>query len=383
MPRTRDESLHSHPQGETTVSGNANQIFISYRREDSAAITGRIYDRLTQEFGRETIFKDVDSIPLGVNFRKHLDSIISECAVALVVIGDRWLVRLDDPRDFVRIEIESALQRNIPVIPLLVQSATLPPEESLPETLRELSDRHGMTIGHDPHFHVDISRLIASLKTLLQPSPTYGFSRGEPATAKSERTGAVPPSDSSPDQAEATTPPPDVPNPATVPPPSQPLPPERVRASVKPTAAQVFETTAVLRILTVISGVLPLLTTFVMLGLAGAAFDMLVDVRADLSAKDTFALLIAEMSVLLTLGSLGYYWGTERPQIDWKGGLWVSALPLLTHVPVLAVIPFLKSPPYPAVYIVNYTAALFATLLMPLFSSVGWHVGRERSQMRK
>ena len=150
----------------------ANLTFISYRREDSAGVTGRIYDRLVQKFGREAIFKDVDSIPLGVNFRQYIDSVVGQCSIVLVVIGDRWMgvtseagkCRLDEPRDFVRIEIESALQRNIPVIPLLVQNASMPQEERLPPTLAELAYRNGMTIGHDPHFHGDIDRLIKHLE---------------------------------------------------------------------------------------------------------------------------------------------------------------------------------------------------------------------------
>lgn len=97
------------------ISGH---IFISYRRADSPDIVGRIYDRLVQEFGRNTIFKDVDSIPLGIDFKGYLHQTLSECNVLLAVIGDRWIdavddsgnKRLEDPNDFVRIEIESALE---------------------------------------------------------------------------------------------------------------------------------------------------------------------------------------------------------------------------------------------------------------------------------
>ena len=153
-------------------SKNAKRVFISYRRSDNAGVTGRIYDRLIQRFGSDAIFKDIDSIPLGINFRDHLDSSIQECDVVIVVIGDKWMLddnetgrrRLDDPKDFVRIEIESALQRNIPVIPVLIQNALMPEEESLPPSLRELAARNGITIGHDPHFHVDVDRLIKALE---------------------------------------------------------------------------------------------------------------------------------------------------------------------------------------------------------------------------
>lgn len=158
-----------------------NQIFVCYRREDSAAITGRIYDRLHQKFAKEAVFKDVDSIPYGINYKKHIDSIIRQCAVVLVVIGDRWLEpspvtekpKIDEPRDFVRLEIESALARDIPVVPLFVNGASMPPEEALPKSLRELIYRNGTSINNDPYFHTDMDRLIQSLETYLHaPSTT-------------------------------------------------------------------------------------------------------------------------------------------------------------------------------------------------------------------
>ena len=107
----------------------AMRVFISYRRDDSADVAGRIDDRLAAHFGRENVFKDVDSIPPGVDFRKHLHAAVSGCDLALVVIGRDWLDardeegnrRLDDEADFVRIEIEAALGRGIPVVPALVR----------------------------------------------------------------------------------------------------------------------------------------------------------------------------------------------------------------------------------------------------------------------
>jgi len=150
---------------------NPGRIFISYRRSDSADITGRIYDRLVDEFGRSPIFKDVDSIPLGFDFREYLDRKVSECRVLLAIIGDHWLdasdaagkKRLEDPADFVRIEIESALERDILVIPLLVRSAKMPEEENLPASLRKLVYKNGVEIRPDPDFHRDMDRLISAL----------------------------------------------------------------------------------------------------------------------------------------------------------------------------------------------------------------------------
>jgi formylglycine-generating enzyme required for sulfatase activity len=162
------------------------KIFISYRREDSVDVTGRICDRLVQRFGKQYVFKDVDSIQLGIDFRKRLVDVVSRCEVLLAVIGRQWLTvtnaggwrRLDDPEDFVRIEIETALQRKIPVIPVLVQNTGMPPETALPAGLKELAFRHAITVHPDPDFHHDVDRLIDQLNQHISPRlPTPGESR--------------------------------------------------------------------------------------------------------------------------------------------------------------------------------------------------------------
>jgi hypothetical protein len=116
-------------------------VFVAYRREDSRHQAGRLYDRLVAQFGSEHVFKDVDSIPLGLDFRAVLTERVAGCDVFLAVIGDAWLSiagksgfrRLDDPGDFVRIEIEAALNRQIPVIPVLVGDSPVPRAEELPD----------------------------------------------------------------------------------------------------------------------------------------------------------------------------------------------------------------------------------------------------------
>jgi hypothetical protein len=169
----RTPATHPAAKKRAAPMGNAaGHIFISYRRSDSADIAGRIDDRLTGRFGRNLIFKDVDSIPLGLDFKEYLDEKVSECSVFLAIIGDRWLEagdetgvrRLNDPADFVRIEIESALKRGIPVIPLLVRGAKMPMEGQLPDGLKKLAYRNGIPIRHDPDFHRDMDRLIAALE---------------------------------------------------------------------------------------------------------------------------------------------------------------------------------------------------------------------------
>jgi uncharacterized membrane protein YeaQ/YmgE (transglycosylase-associated protein family) len=175
-------SSNTQPQKETgrvpsrsTSITKSGVIFLSYRRTDSAHVAGRIYDRLVGIFGRVSVFKDVDSIPLGLDFKEYLDEKVGECDVLLATIGDGWLDavdsngkrRLEDPDDFVRIEIESALMRDIPVIPLLVGGAPMPSQKELPDSLRKLVYRNGIRIRPDPDFHRDMDRLISALKRYI------------------------------------------------------------------------------------------------------------------------------------------------------------------------------------------------------------------------
>jgi hypothetical protein len=153
-----------------------NQVFICYRREGSSWVAGRIYDSLVRKFGRDAVFKDIDSIPLGINFREHIESAVQQCSVFLVVIYNGWMGervdqgtrRIDDPNDFIRIEIEAVLQRQIPVIPLLIEDTSITSADSLPSPLNELGHRNGMRINNDPQFHMDMDRLINRLEPHLQ-----------------------------------------------------------------------------------------------------------------------------------------------------------------------------------------------------------------------
>lgn len=158
-------------------------IFISYRREDSEHSTDRIYEALRDRFGEREVFKDVDSIPLGPDFRQVLGKAISESDVLLAVIGDRWLEitdsdgrpRLEDPNDFVRIEIESAIARGVHVIPLLVGRAPMPKPEALVPSLQPLAYRNGMPIRAGRDFRHDIEHLIRDLEQIhrsTEPAPS-------------------------------------------------------------------------------------------------------------------------------------------------------------------------------------------------------------------
>ena len=152
------------------------KIFISYRRKDSQAMTDRIFDHLTSRFSRDNVLRDIDSIPRGVDFHRWLIDAVENCDVLLAIIGPNWLDsknangerRLDDPSDFVRIEIETALTNNIPIIPVLLPEASMPAHKDLPESLRELSSRNASTVRHDPDFTSDIGRLVADAFSIAQ-----------------------------------------------------------------------------------------------------------------------------------------------------------------------------------------------------------------------
>ncbi len=124
------------------------RIFISYRRSDSMSYTGRIYDYLINQFGQENVFKDVDDIPIGTNFRNIIISQISQSDVVLVIIGPTWLNtidsfntrRLENPNDFVRMEVETALNlKHVKVIPVLIDNALMPNAEDLPHQLQKIA----------------------------------------------------------------------------------------------------------------------------------------------------------------------------------------------------------------------------------------------------
>jgi hypothetical protein len=157
------------PPTQAQAGSNATPaIFISYRRGDEAGyVAGRIYDKLVAEFGPDAVFKDFDSIPLGVDFKLYLERAVEKCAIFLAVISPGWQERLQNPRDFVRIELEVALRRDIPVIPLFVLRAAMPAEEQLPPALHPLIYRNGTEIRPDPDFTNDMNRLITALRRFI------------------------------------------------------------------------------------------------------------------------------------------------------------------------------------------------------------------------
>ena len=147
------------------------KIFISYRRDDSGGHAGRLYDRLVQHFGPENVFIDVDTIGPGVDFVEAVNHAVAACDRLIAVIGREWLAapgargnrRLDDPEDMVRLEIATAFERGITVIPLLVRGAQPPRATELPDGLKGLASRNALEVT-DARFHSDLDRLIEELE---------------------------------------------------------------------------------------------------------------------------------------------------------------------------------------------------------------------------
>src|SRR5262245_27035916 len=131
-------------------------IFISYRRDDSRHAAGRLVDRLAQMFPREQLFMDVDAIEPGLDFEKVINAKLAACDVMLAVVGPNWAasrdesggLRLADPKDFVRLELEAALKRKIRIIPVLVDGAKIPKGDGLPDVLRPLIRRNAVSLSH-------------------------------------------------------------------------------------------------------------------------------------------------------------------------------------------------------------------------------------------
>jgi hypothetical protein len=152
----------------------SGRIFICYRRDEAAYPASWLYERLVDRFGRKQIFKDVDSIELGDDFTHTIANAIGSCDALVALIGHRWLTvtdhlgrrRLDDPNDLVRLEIEAALERDVRVVPVLVENARMPRAEDLPASLEKLARRHALEL-HPDRFDSASGHLLKVLEKTL------------------------------------------------------------------------------------------------------------------------------------------------------------------------------------------------------------------------
>jgi formylglycine-generating enzyme required for sulfatase activity len=176
------------------------KIAISYRRADTEVMAGRIRDRLADRYGDDAVFMDIDNIPFGKDFRLHIREAIVQSDTLLVIVGPRWLGagrggvrRIDNETDFVRLEVETALSKGIPVIPVLVGSAGMPQPAQLPESLKNFAFLNAAPVDTGRDFHQHMERLIRSIDQISvqrAASPATSSSRDEVAAPAGPETVA-------------------------------------------------------------------------------------------------------------------------------------------------------------------------------------------------
>ena len=157
------------------------KIFINYRREDAAGYAGRVFDRLEGEFGQHNVFIDVDALQPGDDFINAINGRLGQCDVMLAIIGPRWVsitdaggrARLEDESDFVRIELQTAIERGIRIIPILVDRASMPRLPDVPESLRPLLRRQSTELS-DTRWNYDLARLVDKIKEITDPAKSIG-----------------------------------------------------------------------------------------------------------------------------------------------------------------------------------------------------------------
>jgi hypothetical protein len=183
------------------ASTPAQRVFISYRRQDSAPYAGRLYDAMVSRFGERNVFMDLD-MPPGVDFVERITEAVSTCQVLIEMIGPSWAtvkddegeVRIADPEDFVRLELETALKRpDVTVIPVLVSGAQMPDRHDLPEGLEAFARRNALELS-DRRWRYDVGRLISTLEVLLAETtavhvapPTTDAAEASPEPASTGR----------------------------------------------------------------------------------------------------------------------------------------------------------------------------------------------------
>ena len=185
------------------MSAESSRIFISYRRDDTQGYARALHDELSERFGRDRVFRDIDTLLPGEDFIDAIEKAIGSSRVIVALIGGRWLSstdpsgkrRLDKLDDYIRVEIGAALRENLFVIPVLVQGATMPRSDELPEDLARLARRNAFELS-DSRWEYDVGRLIEVLESRmviqepehpLEQGPGQPLSESPVASAKARR----------------------------------------------------------------------------------------------------------------------------------------------------------------------------------------------------
>jgi hypothetical protein len=160
------------------------RIVISYRRSDSAAMAGRIFDQLTTHYGDDAVFMDIANIPFGIDYRNHFRDTLEQTDVLIALIGSNWLgrndagaIRMREETDPVRIEIETALERKISIIPVLIDGAKMPDSSELPQSFSNFAYLNAGEVSSGRDFHTHVGRVIAAIDRIVTPAaaPAAGF----------------------------------------------------------------------------------------------------------------------------------------------------------------------------------------------------------------
>jgi hypothetical protein len=167
---SKGESDHPHP---------SRKILISYRRADSAGVAGRLFDRLRDRFGQDSVYMDIDSIPIGTNFQKHIEQAMQECAVFVAIVGPRWLgkrkwgwrPRIFSRSDPVYMEVRTALLKGIPIVPVLLDGAKMPERSQLPSELGNFHDFNAADLSSGRDFDAHAKRVMGAIDSILNHIP--------------------------------------------------------------------------------------------------------------------------------------------------------------------------------------------------------------------
>jgi hypothetical protein len=189
----------------TETAHRSLRIFLNYRRKDTEDTAGRLFDSLCAHFGEQRVFMDIDDIQPGVDFDEVVHEAVGKCDVLLALIGPTWLTmvdehgrrRLDDPDDYVRIELQVALQRDIRVVPVLIHDVAMPKAEDLPDGLQRLTHKQAVGLSNT-RWKYDLGRLIEALES-VRPGRVYPSDVIRPELPDQ----AVPPPTASGEPAEA------------------------------------------------------------------------------------------------------------------------------------------------------------------------------------
>jgi hypothetical protein len=174
------------------------RIVISYRRSDTAAMAGRIFDQLAAHHGNEAVFIDIDKIPIGIDFRGYIRGTLLRADILLAVIGPNWLgpngdgtARIQEEADPVRVEIETALERQVPIIPILIDGAKMPKSGELPASFANFAFLNAAEVSSGRDFRTHMDRLIAAIDRVATPTVLTDASALQARYARPGRTQGV------------------------------------------------------------------------------------------------------------------------------------------------------------------------------------------------